>query len=340
MISNINQRRMNNFAQNKRALFSFYILAFTFLITLFAEFIANDKPIILSYKNQLYFPVVQNYAETTFGGEFETEADYKDPYIAEKIQANGWMIWPLIKYNHHSISRNMDTPAPSPPNAHNWLGTDDQGRDILARTIYGFRISMLFAIALTTVSLIAGIALGALQGFYGGKTDILMQRFMEIWDGLPFLYMLIILASIVKPDFWWLLFLLALFSWMGIAGLVRAEFLRARNFDYVRAARALGASDSVIMFRHILPNAIVSTLTFTPFIFCGAITTLVSLDYLGFGLPPGSASLGELIAQGKANLHAEWIAFTGFFVLAGTLALSMFVGEGVRDALDPRKTNS
>ncbi len=308
-----------------------------FIISLFAEMLANDKPILASYNGRLFFPVFKNYSETAFGGDFETGADYKDPFLVSRIEENGWMFWPPVRFSYSTVSRDLEAPAPAPPSRLNWLGTDDQSRDVLARAIYGFRISILFALALTFISISLGLFLGALQGFYGGKTDLALQRLTEIWDGLPMLYMLIILASIVKPDFWWLLMLLSLFSWMGIAALARGEFLRVRNFDYVRAARALGVSDTNIMFRHILPNAVVSSLTYAPFVFCGAIGALTSLDFLGFGLPPGSPSLGEMVSQGKNNLHAPWLGFTAFFTLAITLSLAMFIGEGVRDALDPRK---
>ncbi|MFQ5619199.1 MAG: ABC transporter permease, partial [Rhodospirillales bacterium] len=277
------------------------------------------------------------YPETVFGGDFPTETDFRDPFIAEKIEARGWMIWPPVRYSFDTINYALPVPAPAPPSAENWLGTDDQGRDVVARLIYGFRISVLFGLILTVLSSIVGIAAGAVQGYFGGLTDLIFQRFIEIWSGLPQLFLLIILASIVQPNFWLLLGLLLLFHWMSLVGVVRAEFLRARNLDYVRAARALGVGNAMIMFKHILPNAMVASLTFLPFILSGAIVALTSLDFLGFGLPPGSASLGELLNQGKANLHAPWLGLTAFFVLAIMLSLLIFVGEAVRDALDPRK---
>ena len=311
-----------------------------FIVTLPAEFIANDKPLVVRFDGALYFPVVSHYAETEFGGDFETEADYRDPFVRELIEAKGWMVWPLVPFSYDTINYALDQPAPAPPSAENWLGTDDQARDVLARLIYGFRISVLFGLVLTVLSSIIGVAAGAVQGYFGGWLDLVFQRFMEIWAGLPVLYLLIILASVVEPDFWWLLGLMLLFSWMGLVGVVRAEFLRARNFDFVRAARALGVSDAGIMFRHILPNAMVATLTFLPFILTGSVTILTSLDFLGFGLPPGSPSLGELLNQGKNNLQAPWLAFTGFFTLAIMLSVLVFIGEAVRDAFDPRKTAS
>jgi microcin C transport system permease protein len=310
---------------------------FLFVITLFAEFVANNKPLLVYYDGSFYMPIFTTYAETTFGGEFETAADYRDPFVAELIHAKGWMWWPIVRYNHRTVAWDLPTPAPSPPDAEHWLGTDDQARDVVARLIYGFRISVLFGFVLTLVSAVVGIAAGAVQGYFGGWIDLLFQRFIEIWSGMPTLYLLIILASVVEPNFWWLLGLLLLFSWMGFVGVVRAEFLRARNFDYVRAARALGVSDARIMRRHVLPNAMVATLTFMPFTLAGSVTVLTSLDFLGIGLPPGSASLGELLAQGKANLEAPWLGLTGFFVVSILLSLLIFIGEAIRDALDPRK---
>jgi len=290
------------------------------------------------YDGAFYFPFAKAYPETAFGGEFETEADYRDPHVAELIGEKGWMVWPPIRFSYRTVNLDLPVPAPSPPTADNWLGTDDQGRDVVARLLYGFRISVLFGLTLTILSSIVGVAAGAVQGYYGGWVDLLFQRFIEIWDGLPQLYMLIILSAFVQPNFWWLLGLLLLFQWMGLVGVVRAEFLRARNFDYVRAARALGAPDALIMFRHVLPNAMVATLTFMPFILSGSVVALTSLDFLGFGLPPGSASLGELLSQGKSNLQAPWLALTAFFSLAIMLSLLVFIGEAVRDAFDPRKT--
>ncbi|MEE8202474.1 MAG: ABC transporter permease [Alphaproteobacteria bacterium] len=332
------RRRLHNFRANRRGFWSLWIFLGLFVVSLFAELIANDKPLIVRYDDAFYLPVLVVYTETAFGGEFPTEADYRDPFVAELIESKGWMVWPPIRYGASTINYDLPTPAPSPPTADNWLGTDDQGRDVVARMIYGFRISVLFGLVLTVLSSIVGVAAGAVQGYFGGWLDLLFQRFIEIWSGLPMLYLLIILASVVEPTFWWLLGLMLLFSWMSLVGVVRAEFLRARNFDYVRAARALGVSDGAIMFRHLLPNAMVATLTFRPFILSGSVVILTALDFLGFGLPPGSASLGELLKQGKANLQAPWLGFTAFFVLAIMLSLLIFIGEAVRDAFDPRKT--
>ncbi len=338
-LSPLNRRRFANFKANRRGWWSFWIFAALFVVTLFAEVIANDKPIFVLYDGKPHVPIFVEYPETHFGGDFETEADYRDPEVARLIAAKGgFMVWPPVRFSYQTINRNLPVPAPAPPSPENWLGTDDQGRDVVARLIYGFRISVLFGLTLTILSSIVGVAAGAVQGYYGGWVDLLFQRFIEIWDGLPQLYMLIILAAFVEPNFWWLLGLLLLFQWMGLVGVVRAEFLRARNFDYVRAAKALGASDASVMFRHVLPNAMVATLTFMPFILSGSVVALTSLDFLGFGLPPGSPSLGELLAQGKANLNAPWLGLTAFFTLAVMLSLLIFIGEAVRDAFDPRKT--
>ncbi|MDO6466638.1 ABC transporter permease [Neptunomonas phycophila] len=341
-MSPINQRRLANFKANKRGYWSLWIFLALFIFALGAELVANDKPLLLKYKGELYVPVLYDYYETQFGGDFESPADYKDPYIQDLItqEGQGWIVWPLIRYNYQTINYDLSVPAPSPPTSENWLGTDDQGRDVLARVIYGFRISVLFALVLTIVSSVIGVIAGAVQGYYGGKVDLFFQRFIEIWSGLPVLFLLIILASLVEPNFWWLLGIMLLFSWMNLVDIVRAEFLRGRNLEYVRAARALGASNSTIMFKHILPNAMVATLTFMPFIFNSGIVTLTALDFLGFGLPPGSASLGELIAQGKDNLQAPWLGITAFVVLSIMLTLLIFIGEAVRDAFDPRKTLS
>lgn len=333
----LNQRRWINFRKNKRGFFSLIIFSILFVTTLFAEIIANDKPVVVSYDEALYFPIFNTYSETTFGGDFLTEADYRDDYVAELINEKGWMLWPLIRYSYDTINYNLEVPAPAPPSEANWLGTDDQARDVVARLIYGFRISVLFGLALTIFSSIVGVIVGALQGFYGGKVDLFGQRFIEIWSGLPVLFLLIIMTSFITPNFWWLLGIMLMFSWMGLVDVVRAEFLRARNLEYVRAARALGLDNRGIMFTHMLPNAMVATLTFMPFILTGSITTLTSLDFLGFGLPPGSPSLGELIAQGKTNLHAPWLGASAFIVLAVMLSLLVFIGEAVRDAFDPRK---
>jgi len=337
-ISPLTRRRLMNFRANRRGYWSLWIFLALFVISLFAEFIANDKPLILRYEGRFYFPVLVEYPETTFGGFLPTEADYRDPEVIELIEEKGWMLWPPVPYSYDTINYDLKVPAPAPPSGDNWLGTDDQGRDVVARLIYGFRISVLFGLVLTVLSSIIGIIAGAVQGYFGGWVDLLFQRFIEIWSGLPILYLLIILASVVEPNFWWLLGLMLLFSWMALVGVVRAEFLRVRNFDYVRAARALGVGNTMIMFRHILPNAMVATLTFLPFILNGSITTLTALDFLGFGLPPGSPSLGELLNQGKNNLQAPWLGITAFMVLAVMLSLLIFIGEAVRDAFDPRKT--
>jgi microcin C transport system permease protein len=336
-ITPLTRRRLESFRRNRRGFWSLWIFLAVFLVTLFAEFIANDRPIVLRYEGTWYFPIFTNYSETTFGGELPTAADYRDPAVKQLIEAKGWMLWPPISFSYGTINYDLPSPAPSPPSRVNWLGTDDQGRDVLARLIYGFRISVLFGLFLTGLSSVVGVAAGAVQGYFGGLIDLGFQRFIEIWSGLPVLYLLIIMASFIEPNFWWLLGLMLLFSWMSLVDVVRAEFLRARNFDYVRAARALGVSDRVIILRHVLPNATVATITFLPFILNGSITTLTSLDFLGFGLPPGSPSLGELLAQGKANLQAPWLGLTAFFVLALMLSLLTFVGEAVRDAFDPRK---
>ena len=336
-VTPLTRRRLANFRANRRGFWSLWIFLVLFVVSLFAEFIANDRPIIVSYAGHLYFPVLANYPETSFGGEFPTEADYRDPVVRRHIEARGWMVWPPIPFHYDTINYGLKSPAPSPPDRVDWLGTDDQGRDVLARLIYGFRISALFGLILTLLSSIVGIAAGAIQGYYGGLTDLLFQRFIELWSNIPTLFLLIILSSFVQPNFWWLLGIMLALSWMQLVDLVRAEFLRARNFDYVRAARALGVSNPVIMWRHVLPNAMVSTLTFMPFILNGSITTLTSLDFLGFGLPPGSPSLGELLLQGKNNLTSPWLGLTGFTVLAVMLSLLIFIGEAVRDAFDPRK---
>jgi microcin C transport system permease protein len=336
-ISPLTRRRLDSFRRNRRGFWSLWIFLALFSVSLFAEFIANDRPIVIRFDDAWYFPVFADYPETAFGGLFPSEADYRDPEVQKLIRAKGWMVWPPIPFHYDTINYNLPSPAPSPPSRVDWLGTDDQGRDVLARLIYGFRISVLFGLALTGLSSVVGVAAGAVQGYFGGFVDLGLQRFIEVWSGLPVLYLLIIMASFIEPNFWWLLGLMLLFSWMQLVDVVRAEFLRARNFDYVRAARALGVPDRVIILRHVLPNATVATITFLPFILNGSITTLTSLDSLGFGLPPGAASLGELLAQGKANLQAPWLGLTAFFVLALMLSLLTFVGEAVRDAFDPRK---
>ena len=367
-ISPINQRRWKNFKANRRGYWSLWLFLVLFILSLFAEFIANDKPIIARYKGETLFPVLVDYPESKFGG-FLAVTDYKDPVNLEEINQNGWMIWPPIRYSYNSINKDfprlkgqdgncLGFPAPppwatskelcdAPPDQlaryqaignRNWLGTDDQGRDVVARIIYGFRISILFGLILTIISAGIGVAAGAIQGFFGGRVDLVFQRVLEIWSSIPSLYVLIIISSVLVPGFWTLLGVLLLFHWVSLVGVVRAEFLRGRNFEYITAARALGLSNGKIMFKHLLPNAMVATLTFLPFKLSGSITALTALDFLGLGLPPGSPSLGELLAQGKANLQAPWLGLCGFFSIAITLSLLIFVGEAVRDALDPRKT--
>jgi len=337
-LSPLGQRRWANFKANRRGFIAFWLFLFLFFATLGAEFIANDKPLVIYMQGQWYFPVFVSYPETAYGGEFGTETRYRDPYVKQLIAEKGGVaIWPLIPFSYNTINYDLQQPAPSPPSSENWLGTDDQGRDVLARMIYGFRISVLFGLTLTLFSSLIGIGAGAVQGYFGGKTDLIMQRFMEIWSGMPVLYLLIIMASLVQPNFWWLLILMLMFSWMSLVSVVRAEFLRARNLDYVRAAKALGAPDRIVMFRHVLPNAMVATLTFLPFVLNHSITTLTALDFLGFGLPPGSPSLGELLNQGKNNLQAPWLGLSAFGVLALLLTLLIFIGEAIRDGFDPRK---
>lgn len=337
-LSPITQRRLAQFKANKRGYWSFWIFLVLLLLCLGAEFIANDKPLLASYDGGIYFPTFNEYPETTFGGDFETAADYRDPYVAGLIEESGWMVWPPIRFSFDTINYNLVTPAPSAPDTTNIFGTDDQGRDVAARVIYGFRVSVLFGLILTLISSVIGITAGAFQGYFGGTLDLVMQRVIEIWSSLPSLYILIIFSAMFVPGFWTLLAILLLFSWVSLVDVVRAEFLRARNFDYVRAANALGVDNLTIMRRHVLPNAMVATLTLMPFILTGSITALTSLDFLGLGLPPGSASLGELLAQGKNNLQAPWLGITAFLSLAVMLTLLTFIGEAVRDAFDPRKT--
>jgi microcin C transport system permease protein len=360
-MSPLNRRRWQNFKANRRGYVSFWLFLVLFVVTLFAEFIANDRPYFISYEGRWYFPVFVTYSETTFGGDFETAADYRDPYLQKLIaEKGGFMVWPPIRYSYNTHNLDLPTPAPSPPTwmlteaqckqvverkglkscsdlEYNWLGTDDQGRDVLTRIIYGFRISVLFGLILTAISSVIGIAAGAVQGFFGGLTDLIFQRVIEIWTSVPPLYLLLIISSMLVPGFFVLLGILLLFSWVSLVGLVRAEFLRGRNFEYIQAARALGVSNRVIMFRHLLPNAMVATITFLPFIVSSSVMQLTALDFLGFGLPPGSPSLGELLSQGKANIQAPWLGITGFFTVAIMLSLLIFVGEAVRDAFDPRK---
>jgi microcin C transport system permease protein len=337
-LSPLTARRWAIFRAHRRGYWSLWIFTVLFVICLFAEFIANDRPLVVFYKGHWFVPVLHDYSEDDFGPDFmPTEADYDDPDLRAAIAAHGWMIFPLIADNYQTVIKNLPVPAPAPPSWDHPLGSDDQARDVLARVIYGFRLSVVFGFTLTVISSVIGIAAGAVQGFYGGLTDLLFQRFIEIWSGMPQLFLLIILASIITPSFWVLLIFLLLFSWMNLTGVVRAEFLRGRNLDYVRAARALGVSNAAIMFRHILPNAMVATLTFLPFTLSGSVTILAGLDFLGFGLPPGSPSLGELVSQGKDNLQAPWLGLTAFFVLGGLLTLLIFIGEAVRDAFDPRR---
>ncbi|NOI84072.1 ABC transporter permease [Vibrio sp. 99K-1] len=331
------QARWLRFKANKRGFISLWIFTILFGLSLFAEIIANDKPLLVSYDNQWFVPVINEYAETEFGGEFETEADYKDPYVIDLIEESGYIVWPIIPFSYDTINFDIAGAVPSEPDSVNWLGTDDKGRDVLARIIYGFRISVLFGFVLTIVSSVIGVVVGATQGYYGGWVDLFGQRFIEVWSGMPTLFLLIILSSFIEPNFWWLLGIMVLFSWMSLVGIVRAEFLRCRNFDYVRAAQAMGVDDKRIMLRHMLPNAMVASLTMMPFILSGSVTTLTSLDFLGFGLPAGSPSLGELLAQGKANLQAPWLGISAFVVLSLMLTLLVFVGEAVRDAFDPHQ---
>ncbi|MCV3766996.1 ABC transporter permease [Rhizobium sp. TRM95796] len=363
-LSPVNQRRLANFKANRRGYWSFWIFMLIFGLSLFAEVIANDKPILVSFKGQLYAPIMKDYEEATFLGEegFLPTTDYKTDLVREKIEENGWMIWPPIRYSYLTANTYVPTSAPTKPfwlmpeeqrcSAYplgdkdpnctlgnmNWLGTDDQARDVFARIIYGFRLSVVFGLALTAASAVFGVTIGAIQGYFGGMTDLIGQRFIEIWSSMPVLYILLIMASILPPGFFVLLGILLLFSWTSFVGIVRAEFFRARNFEYVRAARALGVGNAVIMWRHLLPNAMVATLTFLPFILSGSISTLTALDFLGLGMPPGSPSLGEMVGQAKSNLQAPWLGFTAFFTLAAMLSLLIFIGEAVRDAFDPRKT--
>jgi microcin C transport system permease protein len=361
-LSPLNRRRWQSFKANRRGYLSFWLFMVLFIGSLFAEFIANDKPFLIKYDGHYYSPAIVTYPETAFGGDFETAADYRDPFLQKLIaEKGGYMVWPLVRYSYDTHNLDLPTPAPSKPTwllseaeckpvverkhltscrdlEYNWLGTDDQGRDLVARLIYGFRISVLFGLILTMVSSIVGVAAGAVQGYFGGWTDLLFQRVIEIWTSIPSLYLLLIISSVLVPGFFVLLGILLLFSWVSLVGLVRAEFLRGRNFEYIQAARALGVSNAVIMFRHLLPNAMVATMTFLPFILSSSVMTLTALDFLGFGLPPGSPSLGEMLSQGKANVQAPWLGLTGFFAVATMLSLLIFIGEGVRDAFDPRKT--
>lgn len=337
-LSPINQQRWQRFRRNRRAWWSLWLFLGVFILSLGSEFIANERPLLVRYADQWYFPIFVRYSELDFGGDFDVRADYKDPFIQDLINEQGWLLFPPVRFDYRTINYDLPRPAPSPPSAENWLGTDDQGRDIVARLLYGTRISILFGFTLTVLTSIVGVSVGALMGFFGGKLDLLGQRVLEIWSSLPTLFILIIISSMVQPTFWILMGIMLLFGWMGLVGLVRAESLRARNFEYVQAARAMGLSDWAVIFRHVLPNAMVATITFLPFILAGSVTTLTGLDFLGFGLPPGSASLGEMINQGKNNIRAPWIGVSVFLVLSYILVLLVFIGEGVRDALDPRRT--
>lgn len=332
------QARIHRFRRNRLGFLSLIMFSLIFLACMGANLIANDKPMLVNYQNHWYFPIVKSYPETTFGGVFETETNYQDPVVKDLINQHGYMIEPVIPFADQTPSVSRDVPFPAPPNSENWLGTDDQGRDVLARVLYGLRVSLLFGLALTVAGSIIGIAVGAVQGYFGGWTDLVGQRLMEVWGGLPQLFMIIILVSLFSPSVFVLFGLMLLFGWMGLVGLVRAEFLRARNFDYVRSAKAMGVSDAKIMFRHILPNAMSSSLSQLPFILTANITALTTLDYLGYGLPAGSPSLGELISQGKDNLDSPWLALAGFFSLTIVLSLLIFIGEALRDAFDPRQS--
>ncbi|MFJ2465996.1 ABC transporter permease [Pseudomonas sp. NPDC087615] len=336
-LSPLGQRRVAQFKANRRGRWSLWLFIGLCLICLGGELIANDKPLVIRYHDTFYFPILSEYLETDFGGELPFQPDYASAYVHKLIEdQGGWMLFPPIPFSYDTVNYDLTEPAPSPPSTSNWLGTDDQARDVLARVIFGTRISILFALILTGISALIGIVAGALQGYYGGWVDLLGQRILEIWSGLPVLYLLIILSGFVSPSFWWLLGIMALFSWLALVDVVRAEFLRGRNLEYVKAARALGLTDSELMRRHILPNAMTSTLTYLPFILTGAIATLTALDFLGFGMPAGTASLGELIGQAKRNLQAPWLGLTAFFALALILSLLVFIGEAYRDAFDPQ----
>lgn len=335
-MSPILQAGFKRFKQNKLGLSCSILFICVFVLSLASELIANDKPLLVKYDQTLYFPVLKHYPETTFGGVFETETEYKDPVVQQLIQAKGWAMWPLIPYSYQTPNVDLTVPVPSPPTMKNWLGTDDQGRDVLARVLYGLRVSLLFGFILTFSSAVLGIVIGAIQGYYGGWVDLIGQRILEVWGGLPMLFMVMILVSMFSPNVYWLFLIMLLFSWTILVPLVRAEFLRARQLDYVRAARSLGVTNRAIIFRHILPNAISSSLSQLPFILTANITALTALDFLGYGLPPDAASLGELLLQGKNNLNAPWLALSGFFSLAIVLALLMYIGEALRDAFDPR----
>ncbi|MBD8251890.1 microcin C ABC transporter permease [Pantoea agglomerans] len=336
-LSPLNQQRWQRFRHNRRGYWSLWIFLIIFLLSMGAELIANDKPLLVRYQQRWTVPLLFDYSETDYGGVLATAADYQDPWLRQRIEQSGWAIWAPIRFSDSTINFATEVPFPSPPSAQNWLGTDTNGGDVMARLLYGTRISLLFGLMLTLFSSIIGIVVGAVQGYFGGRIDLIGQRLIEVWSGMPALFLLILLSSVIQPGFWWLLLVTVAFGWMSLVSVVRAEFLRTRNFDYIRAAQALGVSDGRIMLRHMLPNAMVATLTFLPFILCGSITTLTSLDFLGFGLPLGSPSLGELLLQGKNNLQAPWLGLAGFFTLAILLSLLIFIGEAVRDAFAPGK---
>ena len=329
--------RLQRFKDNKLGFGCLILFSIILILSLASELIANDKPLLVKYENTLYVPVFKSYPETAFGGIFETEADYKDPVVQQLINDKGWTVWPLIPYSYQTPNLELAVPVPSAPTAQNWLGTDDQGRDVLARILYGLRVSLLFGFALTFAAALLGIIVGAIQGYYGGWVDLIGQRVLEVWGGLPTLFMVMILVSMFTPSVYWLFLIMLFFGWTTLVGLVRAEFLKARNLDYVRAARSLGVTDRTIMFRHILPNAMSSSLSQLPFMLTANITALTALDFLGYGLPPDAASLGELLLQGKSNLNAPWLALSGFFSLAIVLSLLIYIGEATRDAFDPRR---
>lgn len=329
--------QLGRYIKNKRSRAALFFLGIVLVLSLFAELIANDKPIILKYQGEYFFPIAKVYTDARFGGDFPTEANYKDPFIRGNIEAEGYMIMPPVEFSYNTVDYELNEPFPSAPSKRHWLGTDEEGRDILARLLYGIRLSFVFAFLLTLLSSLIGVAVGAVQGYFGGKVDIVLQRIIEIWDSMPQMFVLIIVASVFVPSFWTLLMILLLFSWTELTGMVRAEFLRARNFEYVKAAKAIGVGNWRIMWRHILPNALVTTVTFVPFILAGAVVALTALDFLGLGLGYNYPSLGDLVRQGKDNLQAPWIGLSVFFVLSMLLTALIFIGEGVRDAMDKRK---
>ncbi|MEM7196973.1 MAG: ABC transporter permease [Pseudomonadota bacterium] len=337
VLSPLMRRRLRNFRANRRGWWSLHIFLCVLVLSCFAELIANDKPILLYFDGRIHFPVFESIPETAFGGDFATEADYKDPFVQDLILRDGWMIWPIIPYSYDTLVNDLGAPAPTPPDTRHWLGTDDAARDVAARLIYGFRISVLFGLILAALSSVIGVAAGCIQGYFGGWIDLIGQRFIEVWSSIPVLFLLIIMASLITPGFWTIMGLMLLFSWTTLIGVVRAEVLRTRNMDYVRAAMAMGASAPHVILQHVLPNAMIATLTFMPFIVSGSVTALTALDFIGFGLPPGSPSLGEMLKQGKENLHAPWLGISVFVTIGSLLTCLVFIGEAVRDAFDPRK---